>query len=378
MPVIPKITDVFVTLNVNHPVPQKSLKNTAIFVKGTTQAYKEYADLDSIEADFDATTSVYKTAQTMLGQDPYPELIPVITYVQATQAPAPGVQTTPTSNGATVTTTGDTAPTAGIAKAAYDYFYNNWEFAVLADYNKDDALALADLIETGSYDAKGFHILFLQFDKANQADADAFAKYTRTFTFYHTDDSEYYAAALAAKGGQPTVGSISWKFVGNLADVTPENVEGGLLASDIDALTSKHLITYVTKGNANNQTDDVNAAGMYIDTVHGMDWTKSNIESSVQNTLNGSGDGTKLPFSPVGLATIKQAIDSVLSQGYNQGIVRQNADTGKPDFGSNVPGITEISPKDWQERNLKGLTFQYGPDGAVNKVHINGGVDEAY
>lgn len=385
MALIPKITDVYVTLDITHPQTTVGLKNPAIFVKGDSEGYKEYQTLDALEADYDATTSVYRKAQTMFDQADYPELVAVITFAGdspapvSTQAPAPtNLKATPTDDGAVITADkvddsneGDpnAIPASGAGKAAADYFYNNWEFAMLADYNQADAIALADIIEHGGYDGKGFHIFFQQFGADNADDVAKFNGYSRTFCFYHTNANEDYAAALAAEGAQGTIGQVSWKFVSDLADVTPE----GLTASEIIALEKQGFILYVNKGATGtaNQTDDVNVSGMYIDTVHGMDFVKSNVETNLQNTLDTAG---KVPFDAKGLGMIDASLSGSLSTAYSQGIVATSLDTGKEMYTTHVPKINEIRITDWVKRDLKGVKFTYTPSSAVNQIHVNGDV----
>lgn len=377
MPVIPKITDVFVTIDITHPQTTIGLKNSNIFVKGDKESYKEYTYLGAVEADYPADTSVYKIAEQQFAQSPAPELVAVTTFtgdstVKA-QAPAPsGVTADATSDGATIKATpvtinepGDDVPTTGIAKAGFDYFYNNWEFAILADYNKDDALALSNLIEHGGYDAKGYHILFLQFSEDNKNDATEFAANSRTWCFYHTDTDELYAAALAAAGAQGTIGQVSWKFVSDLANVTPET----LPASDILALEKLGLICYVHKGNNDNQTDDKNAAGYYIDEVHGRDQIKATVEGNLQNTLNSAG---KTPFDSVGLGMIAASLDSSMSLSYNAGIIATDPDTGKPMYSTHVPSVKEVGRFAIASRVLKDTTFGYTPSSAINTVYVHG------
>lgn len=375
MPVIPKITDVFVTIDITHPQSTVGLKNPAIFVSGTTESYKEYTNLDAVEADFDSTSSVYANAEAIFAQDPAPELVAVITYTGDAPAPA-DVNAAPTGDGAAVTAKpvvinepGDDVPTGGIAKAAYDYFYRNWEFAILADYNKDDAVALANLIETGGYDAKGYHLCFLQLDADSATDADAFKDFKRTWVFYHTNADEKYVAALAAAGAQPTIGQVSWKFVSNLAGITPEDMP----ASDILNLENQGLILYVHKGNSDNQTDDKNAAGMYIDIVHGMDQVKTRVETNLQNTLNTAG---KTAYSTIGLGTIAASLNSSLNACYNDGIIASDVNTGKPLFTTSVPAMSSISNVDVVNRVLKNTTFGYTPSSAVNTIYVNGSMNE--
>lgn len=392
MPIVDKITDVFVTMDVEHPQPTTGLKNPLILVKDAAddakETMKQYMSLDQVEADFNANTSTYSLAQTIFDQDPAPEAITVIKFTgdsidpATLKAPAPaptGVKSTPTADGAIVKadpvmgtgTAQDTIPTAGAGKALYDYFYANYEYVLLADYDKMDALATADMVNNGGYDGKGFHLMFLQFNKDNAADGADFDQYGRVWKFYHTDASEHYAAALAAKGAQPDAGKVSWKFVSDLADVTPET----MTATEVEALEKQGFILYYQKAAHANQTDDKNVAGNYIDFIQGMDWIKATTETNLQNMLSTSG---KVPYNAQGLSMVDTTLKAGLDQAYNQGIIGINAN-GKPDYTTSIPGIGNVTPPraaDIAERVLKNVKFSYTPSSAVNEIHVTATVQD--
>jgi hypothetical protein len=387
MPIVDKITDVTVSIDVDHPQPTIGLKNPAILVKDdSTESLKEYTTLDDVEADFGVTTSVYSLSQTIFDQDPAPESISVIKYTGDSPDPttlkagaSTNVTSTPTSDGAVVKAdpivgTGkasDTIPTSGAGKALYDYFYANYEYVLLADYDKAAALAAADMINNGGYDGKGYHLMFLQFDDSNKADAADFAQYGRVWTFYHTDASEHYAAALAAKGAQPDAGKVSWKFVSDLADVTPET----MTATDAKALEAQGFILYYQKAAHANQTDDKNVAGNYIDFIQGMDWIKATTETNLQNMLSTSG---KVPYNAQGLSMVDTTLKAGLDQAYNQGIIGVDAN-GKPDYSTSIPGVGNATPPrvaDIAARVLRNVKFTYTPSSAVNEIHVTASVQD--
>ena len=387
MPIVDKITDVTVSIDVDHPQPTIGLKNPAILVKDdSTESLKEYTTLDDVEADFGVTTSVYSLAQTIFDQDPAPKSISVIKYTGDSPDPATlkagaptNVTSTPTSDGAVVKAdpivgTGkasDTIPASGAGKALYDYYYANYEFVLMADYDKAAALAAADMINNGGYDGKGYHLMFLQFDDSNKADAADFAQYGRVWTFYHTDASEHYAAALAAKGAQPDAGKVSWKFVSDLADVTPET----MTATDAKVLEAQGFILYYQKAAHANQTDDKNAAGNYIDFVQGIDWIKATTETNLQNMLSTSG---KVPYNAQGLSMVDTTLKAGLDQAYNQGIIGVD-DNGKPDYSTSIPGVGNATPPrvaDIAARVLRNVKFTYTPSSAVNEIHVTASVQD--
>ena len=123
------------------------------------------------------------------------------------------------------------------------------------------------------------------------------------------------------------------------------------------------------KGNNDNQTDDKNAAGYYIDEVHGRDQIKATVEGNLQNTLNSAG---KTPFDSVGLGMIAASLDSSMSLSYNAGIIATDPDTGKPMYSTHVPSVKEVGRFAIASRVLKNTTFGYTPSSAINTVYVHG------
>ncbi|WP_125575945.1 DUF3383 family protein [Levilactobacillus angrenensis] len=379
--VIPNVTDVNVTIDIDHPQPTVGLTNPNLFVKGDKEGYGEYTTIEDVMADYPMGTPAYNAAYAVFAQPNAPELVAITSYVKdnsgsfTAAAPTPeDLESTPTADGAEITesespttATGDVDWTklTGVAKAVADYFYRNWEFALMPEYDEEDALDLATLIEKGGYDGKGFHFFFPQvsdFTKENP-----FKDFHRTWCFYHTDADEYYTAALVGKGGAETVGSISWKFVSDLVDITPES----LPITDMQTLDKNGYIAYYTKGAHSNQTTDANPLGDFIDTYHGADWIKSETENQLQNLLNTSG---KLTFDKAGVAKIEQVLRTILNQATSQTIIDTDDDTGDGIFNLTVKQRADLRKTDIAKRLYKGAFFDYQPSGAIN--HINVGITQ--
>ncbi|MCL0312789.1 hypothetical protein M2S00_06680 [Apilactobacillus sp. TMW 2.2459] len=366
---IPKITDVYVSIDVTHPQFSKDFKKIAIFTKSDKQSFKSYTYLPDLMADFGQNTSTYKTAAAIFAQDDAPEVVQVITYTD--QVPAPDTQTASGNGGLKVTdinaNTSD-QPAAGIGRAAFDYFYEDWEIAILADYNQKDALALADVIEHGGYDGKGFHFMLLQFNGDNAGEASAFDKYNRTFYLYHTNTDERADAALASEATYATVGKQSWKFTHDLNGITPET----LTVTQILNLERQHFIVYVQKGDHASFTDDKNAQGLYIDFIHGMDFVKATVENNLQNSLTLNGKGV-FTFDARGLNAVKESITNTLNTAGDNGIIRSD-DTGKYEFDVQMPDISKFHESTIEHRILEHVKFNYTASSAINEIHINGNV----
>ncbi|WP_353486072.1 hypothetical protein [Apilactobacillus xinyiensis] len=366
---VPKTTDVYVSIDITHPQISKDFKKIAIFTKGNKQSFKTYTYLPDLMIDFDENTSTYKAAEAIFNQDNAPETIQVITYTD--QVPAPAIQAG-TSNAGTkvidMNASQSDQPAAGVGRAAFDYFYEDWEIAVLADYNKDDALALANVIDNGGYDGKGFHFMLLQFDSSNAGDASAFDNFKRTFYAYHDVDNERLDAAWAGEATYETIGKRSWKFVHDLNGITPEP----LTATQVNNLERQHFLVYVQKGDHASFTDDKNAQGLYIDFVHGMDFVKATVENNLQNSLTLNGKDV-FTFDAKGLSAIKESITNTLNTAGDQGIVRAYSN-GKYEFNVDVPDITKINESTIEHRILEHVKFNYTASSAINEIHINGNV----
>lgn len=377
--IIPKTTDVNVTIDIDHPQPSVGLSNPNLFVKGDAEGYKEYTNLDALMADQPMGSPAYNAAYVIFEQKNAPELVAVTTYVKdntgkmSAVAPTPAdLKSTPTSDGATVTesepanTTSegiDFASLTGVAKAAADYFYRNWEFALMPEYDAEDALDLATLIEKGGYDGKGFHLFFPQV--TDYTVESPFKAFHRTWAFFNSAGDDY-AAALVGQGGSYTVGSISWKFVSDLIDVTPET----LPVTELNKLDANGYIAYVNKGANSNQTTDRNPALDFIDTIHGMDWIKSTTETQLQNLLNTAG---KLTFDADGISKIQQVLRTILNQGVAQKVIDTD-DSGTGIFGITVKQRSDLSTQDIVNRVYNGAFFNYQASNAIN--HINVGITQ--
>ncbi|MCL0330529.1 DUF3383 domain-containing protein [Apilactobacillus xinyiensis] len=364
---IPKITDVYVSIDITHPQISKDLKKIAIFTKGDQQSFKTYTYLPDVMADFDENTETYKTAEAIFSQDDAPEAIQIITY--ADKVPAPVIQSNTSNAGTTVVdnnASNTSQPSAGIGRAAFDYFYEDWEIAILADYNKADALALADVLENGGYDGKGFHFMFQQFGPSNAGDGADFDKYSRTWKFYHSAEDEKYTAALASEGTSDDAGKVSWKFVHDLNGITPEK----LTATELLNLKRQHFITYVQKADHASQIDDSNAQGLFVDFIHGLDFVKATVESNLQNALTLDGKQV-FSYTQKGLNAIKVNIETTLDKAGNQGIIDIDS-TGKYKRHVDVPDIDKIHASTVSHRILQGVKFEYTSSSAINEVHING------
>ncbi|HHW4852487.1 TPA: DUF3383 family protein, partial [Enterococcus faecalis] len=199
---IEKITDVNVKIDIMHPQPIVGLGNPAIFVQGSTQNYKEYTSLETLAKDFATTTTVYKKAETIWKQENKPQTIAVVTFAADTP-------TSPEQPDSLIAG-------SGIIAAATSYFYNDWHFALLANFVEADALALSNLIEENEFK-------FLVIQTATVDELTVFAGNNLTIGLAHPLE-EFLDAALIGNTASLTVGSVTWKFRHNLVGITPNTL----------------------------------------------------------------------------------------------------------------------------------------------------------
>lgn len=101
---------------------------------------------------------------------------------------------------------------SGIIAAASSYFYNDWHFALLANFVEADALALSNLIEENEFK-------FLVIQTATVDELTVFTGNNLTIGLVHPLE-EFLDAALIGNTASLTVGSVTWKFRHNLVDYT--------------------------------------------------------------------------------------------------------------------------------------------------------------
>src|SRR5579875_93644 len=278
---MPDLTDIQVTIDVEHPAPVIGLGRVAIFTPapaGVTQpSYKEYTSLDALKIDFAEGTEVYKNAKANLVQANAAGKIAVLTYVK-TQTDA----------------------------ALDQYFDEEWHFALMPGADQADKVAVANKI--ASYQFK-----FLVNQTDDLTTLAAFGANRRVINFYHKNPGEYLAAAVLGDVANLTVGSVTWKFRKNLIGITPINVG----REELKNIHTAGANAYVIKAGVPCTSEGLTASGEYIDNVHGEDWIKANTESTLQNILL---ENDKVSFDSKGIALVSAGLTSVFEQATINGI----------------------------------------------------------
>lgn len=330
------ISDVNVTIDLVKPAALIGLGTPLIMANKTgASTYKEYLDLDSVVVDFANTTNAYKKAAAIFGQTNRPNKIAIATYDSAA------------------------TPTPGTPASILDqYFSNDWEFLILADAAQADKLAVSTAIET-----KGFKMLVVKV--SDEADRAAFKTHERTIVFYHPVDAEDPDAALVGAVGSKTVGSVTWKFKA-LAGITPQSFS----TSDITAIHADGAIAYVTKAGVSQTSEGITASGEYIDIIHGRDWVKANMETSLQALLM---ENDKIPSNDKGISLIAATMTTVLTTATRQGIIDLSS-SGDPLYTITTIPWDQTSANDQSKRVYSGASFNYTAQGAIHAVNVHGSI----
>lgn len=319
------LQDVVVQIDVAQPAPRIGLGTPLILAeKVGASTYKEYASLTLLAADFANTTDVYKKAQAIFAQQDRPAKVAVATYE-----------------------TGEPA-------IALEQHYNRaWHFVLLANDLAADQLDVATLVA-------GKDFKFFAAQVSDNAGREALAGKLRTIIFDHNVVGEHLDAAAVGALGSLEVGSITWKFKGGFAGITARY----LTEDELTLIEEDNAIAYVFKAGKAQLSDGIDAAGEYIDALHGQDFVKVDMENEVQNALQ---NAPKVPYDARGISLIEASATTTLQRAFGQGIIAQRED-GQPDYTIQALTREQSSAQDRAARIYKGLSFQFALAGAIHRV----------
>lgn len=323
------LKDVNVRINLAAPSTLAGLGKVLILSeKVGSSTYKEYTSLDALEVDFADTTETYAKAKTVFMQEGHPATIAVATY----QTGAPD-------------------------SALLQYANRDWHFVLLTGSVTGDQTKVAQFID--GLDFKFFAALV----KDNTA-REALGVYKRTIIFDHPIANEHLDAAAVGSLGSRLVGSITWKFKGGFAGISPRYLSEGELAE----IETDHAIAYVVKAGKAQLSEGYTGTGEYIDALHGKDFVKVTMENQIQSALQ---NADKVPYDARGIGLLEGAVTTALQIGYNQGIIAQTED-GLPDYTVSALSRAESTEADIANRVYKGLSFRFKNAGAIHEVEVYG------
>ncbi|MGQ9028327.1 DUF3383 family protein [Bacillus licheniformis] len=337
------LSDVTVKIDLVKPSSLKGLGTPLILAKvDGNNTYKEYGSLEAIKADYPETTAAYKKAAAIFAQgDNAPSKVAIGTYGGGTKTPKKGA-----------TTQG----TFSIRNAFDEYFDNDWHFLILADATADERLEVAKAMEEKSYK-------FVVLQVTDREEVASYKGKDRTIVFYHPLNDEHPDAGLVGSVASHMVGSVTWKFK-NIVGITPQDIK----ADELKKLHTEGAIAYVTKAGHNETSEGITASGEYIDVLHGKDWVKLNIETSIQSAFSNNG---KIPFSNAGFSLLSVQVTNVLQTAFANGIIAEDAN-GQPVYSISTKTRDQITDENRKNRVYDGLSFTFELAGAVHSAEITG------
>lgn len=323
------LKDVSVIIDLATPAPLVGLGRPLILVEKTgAVSYKEYASLDALAVDFPADTATFKKAETYLSQANHDAMVAVATY----QTGAPD-------------------------SALLQFANRAWHFALLVSSVSADQVKVAQFVD-------GLDFKFFAAQVSDNTGREALKVYKRTIIFDHPTAGEHLDAAAVGALGSLEVGSITWKFKGGFAKVTPRYLSEG----ELGEIEQDNAISYVVKGGKGQLSNGITGTGQFIDNLHGKDFVKVDMENEIQNVLQ---NAPKIPYDNRGIGLIEGAATTTLQRAYTQGIIAQSADK-LPDYEITALSREESNASDRAQRVYKGLSFRYAAAGAIHEVDVYG------
>jgi hypothetical protein len=188
------------------------------------------------------------------------------------------------------------------------------------------------------------------------------AGYVRSFVIYHQDAAEDYPECAWFGNCLPlTPGSETWAFK-TLASIPYSD----LSTNQESNAFGKNCNTYEFIGGVGITQNGVVAVGEYIDTVRGVDWLTSTIQSFVYSVLV---NNPKVPYTDSGIAAIESQIRNALALG-----ITNNFIASEPPIQVIVPLAVNVPPINKVNRILQDVSFTATLAGAIQAITINGTV----
>lgn len=326
------LKDVKVIIDLASPAPMIGLGRPLLLVeKVGTATFKEYYSLSAFAVDYAVGTEAHTVAKTIFMQENHPEAISVATY----QTGAPDSSLLQFKNRA-------------------------WHFAILVGNLAADQLKVAQFVD--GMDFKFFSALV-----KDNAGREALKIFKRTLVFDHPKANERLdAAAVGALGSLP-VGSITWKFKGGFAGISPRY----LAEEELLEIEADNAMAYVVKAGKGQLSNGITGTGEYIDALHGKDFVKVDMENEIQTALQ---NAPKVPYDNRGIGLIEGAATTTLQRAYTQGIIAETEDK-LPDYTITALTRGETNLADRANRVYKGLSFRFANAGAIHEVEVHGQID---
>lgn len=330
--------DVKVKIDLTKPMGKIGFGIPLILSDGAAQdnAYKECRSLSEVvDAGYNSSTDVYKTAELIFMQENAPEKIAVC------------------STAGTVTDfLSDSSNTS-----------KDWRhlLVLFSEESTDTVSSVAAKVET--LENKMF-FASVPSDSEDYTGVNAL-NYSRTVLFYCDSANGYVmpAAALVGETAGREAGSFTYKNL-VLKGIQPQNITN----KRIDDIHKSGGITFVTKAGDNVTSEGIVTSGEFIDIIDSEDYIIQQLTYQTQKLLNSS---AKIPYDNNGIAMLESVAVNVLQSAYNNGMIAE-AEDGGADYTVSYGMRDSTGEDDRQARKYVNGSFSFALAGAVHTVEITG------
>lgn len=300
-------------------------------------AYKTYADLETVKADFGESAEEYKMAERIFAQGDYaPEKIAIACADSTT-----GVEQT-------------------LAAKLAEVIEEDWYFLLSTTDVKEDIITLGDAIEANNY-----RIFVTRSSTAADLTEYKAKKWDRTVVMVHNEaeTAKYPDAALVGAVGSRTVGSVTWKSK-KLVGIAPNDIT----PSELNTIHDNNCITYVEKAGDYVTSEGWCTSGEYIDVIHAKDYVTNQMQYELQKAINSQ---PKISFDSNGIALLQSVCTSVLAQAFNQGVIAAD-DGGTAMYSVKFLPRSQVPAGERAVRKYTGGSFSFNLAGAIHNVEVKG------
>lgn len=327
--------DVNVKISLLRPTPKTGLGRPLIIGPATTAtAFKVYADLEAVLADFPTSTEIYKAAYALFNQgDNSPSSIATLQYVTD----------------------------ADLQTEMFKILANDWYYLVSTERTAAKIKTIADAIELD-----GSRMLFVSLSSDADVATLKAQNYERVVIFQHEDTANYPEAAWIGRAGSAEAGSLTWKFKG-LRGIQPMAID----TTRMNAIHAAGANTYVVKSGDAQTSEGKTVSGEYIDVVQSKDWITLNIELGIQKLFFRN---EKLPFDSRGIGQMEGVVKEVLLRAFNNGMIAVD-DEGQPMYSTNFARASEVDAADREQRHYTGGRFRFRLAGAIHTADVEGEIE---
>lgn len=364
-----------VTLSRNDAFPSRRGFGVPLYLTSTTVAgeldathlTKVYGSIEEVAADFASTDDFYLASLEAFAQNPRPIQVKAGWYEASTGLTGADLQT------------------------ALDNIYavdQEW-YWLSVEKDLRDIAALDGIVSW--IETKNKQAIIDSNDALHEDDDDttcisARHKGTveRTSVFYHTDNTEYPAFALAASLGTRNFDDAGSAYTAKfkfLRSVSPVNIDSAAVQAVTgftpqlgQSIVAGHMAnTYIDIGGRNFVVEGSTlTANVFIDEIHASDWIIARTEEEMLGILL---NNDRVPFTDAGMELLATAARNVMQQAFRAGLIADDLDplTGlyEPAVLIVVPSVFDVPASQRAARIAPAIevTFRYA--GAVHYTTVN-------